>query len=353
MTTPTALPPRKLARQARLRYTTDEAEGIRRVRRGTGFAYEDAQGRRVSSPAKLARIRALSIPPAWTNVWICSEPRGHLQATGRDARGRKQYIYHQEWQIQTSRTKFTKLLAFGESLPKIRRQIARHLTLRKLTKTKVAAAVVALLDGTLLRVGSEEYVRSNGSYGLTTLRDRHVKIRGPQLRLRFLGKSGQEQEVEFQSPRIARIVRQCQDLPGQHLFQYRDDEGMLCRLESADVNRYLRSVAGRDFTAKDFRTWKATALVVERLSEQGAAALTTTAARRSVAAAIREAAGALGNTVTICRNYYVHPQIIELFLSGQLTSGGKSNGRPTGRLDAAEQLLLRLLRKLQRKPKSA
>jgi len=343
------LPPRQLARQARLRYSSDDDDGIRRVRRGQGFAYRDTR-RRVRSRETLARIRALGIPPAWTEVWICSHPRGHLQATGRDARSRKQYIYHAVWQAQASRTKFTKLRAFGESLPEIRRHVTRHLALKPLTRQKVAAAVVALLDESLVRVGNEEYVRSNGSYGLTTLRDRHAVIRGKNLRLRFLGKSRKEHEVELYSPRLARIVRQCQELPGQQLFQYRDSGGGLRQLESAEVNRYLRAVTGQPCTAKDFRTWKATALVLERLLEQDAAALTATEARRAVAAAIREAAKALGNTVTICRNYYVHPQITELFLRGRLAATcGSSRRRAGGRLDACERLLLRLLRKFEQK----
>ena len=344
-----ALPPRQLASQARLRYTSDDTEGIRRVRRGQGFAYYDAQERRVRSRETLARIRMLGIPPAWTDVWICSQPRGHLQATGRDARSRKQYIYHADWQVQASRTKFAKLRAFGESLPQIRRRVARHLALPRLTRQKVTAAVVALLDETLARVGNEEYVRSNGSYGLTTLRDRHAKIRGKNLRLRFLGKSNKETEVELNSPRLARIVQLCQDLPGQQLFQYREDDGSLCHLESADINRYLRAITGRPFTAKDFRTWKATALVLERLREQDASALTATEARRAVAKAIRDTAQALGNTVTICRNYYVHPQITELFLRGRLAAAcGSMKLRAGNRLDASERQLLRLLRKFER-----
>jgi DNA topoisomerase I len=350
MATLTVPLPRQLARQARLRYTSDVTEGISRARRGGGFVYQDTAGRRIRDRQTLARIRGLGIPPAWTNVWICEHARGHLQATGRDARGRKQYIYHQDWHAQTSRTKFTKLRAFGESLSVIRRQVRRHLAEPRLTRLKVLAAVVSLLDETLVRVGNEEYVRANGSFGLTTLRDRHARINGSQLRLQFLGKSGQAHEIELHNPRVARIVRQCQELPGQQLFQYRDDEGGLRRLESADVNRYLRKLTGHPFTAKDFRTWKASTLVLERLRDQSAAALTVQDARRAVAAAVREAAAALGNTMTICRNYYVHPQITELFQAGQLGAYcGRSSTKAGGRLSASEHLLLRILRKIERK----
>jgi DNA topoisomerase I len=346
----TVPPPRQLARQARLRYTSDEEEGISRVRRGTGFIYKNGGGTLVRSREQLARIRALGIPPAWTNVWICSHPRGHLQATGRDVRGRKQYIYHPDWNRQASRTKFTKLRAFGEALPAIRRQVRRHLAEPRLTRLKVLAAIVELLDDTLVRVGNEEYVRSNGSFGLTTLRDRHAKINGSHLKLQFLGKSGQSHEIELQNPRIARIVRQCQELPGQQLFQYRDEDGALHRVESADVNRYLRRITGQPFTAKDFRTWRATARVLERLHDQSAAALTVREARRAVAVAIREAATALGNTVTICRNYYVHPRITELFEAGRLSAYcGSASVRAGGRLSGAERLLLKVLRKMERK----
>jgi len=326
-------------------------EGIHRVARGHAVTYVDSQGRQIRAASQLARIRSLRIPPAWTNVWICDDTRGHIQATGRDARGRKQYIYHQDWQAHTSRTKFSKLRAFGEALPRLRQQVTRHLALPGLPRQKVVAAVIALLDGTLVRVGNEEYARANGSYGLTTLRNRHAQIHGPVVHLKFQGKSGKLRQVDFYDRRVARIVRACQELPGQQLFQYSDDEGQLHRLESADVNRYLRAAAtGQPFSAKDFRTWKATAMVLARLHKSPAPSIT--AARRAVAQALHETAFALGNTVTVCRKYYVHPQLVELFLEGQLAAAcGRTAPRGGGRLQAYERLLLRLLRRLEHKGK--
>jgi DNA topoisomerase-1 len=342
-------PPRELARRARLRYTCDEDGGIHRVTRGRATIYQDEQGRAVRDPAQLARIAALRIPPAWSDVWICSDPRGHLQATGRDARGRKQYLYHEAWHARTSQTKFNKLRAFGESLPRIRQRVSRHLALPGLPRQKVVAAIIALLDGTLIRVGNEEYARANGSYGLTTLRNRHAEIHGPVVHLQFKGKSGKFRNVDFSNRRVARIVRQCQELPGQRLFQFTDDTGRLHRLESADVNRYLQSVTGRAFTAKDFRTWKASALVLEQLLKASAEPLAITAARHAVVQAYRQAAETLGNTMTVCRKYYVHPQIIELFLAGKLVAAcGRASPRPHPRQSASERLLLALLNRLER-----
>ena len=338
-------PPQELARRARLRYTCDEDNGIRRVIRGRAHVYIDHRGKRVCHAAELARIRALGIPPAWTDVWICASARGHLQATGRDVRGRKQYLYHPDWQAHASRTKFRRLASFGRALPQLRRQVRRHLRLPGLPQEKVVAAVIALLDGTLIRVGNEEYARSNGSYGLTTLRDRHADINGQVIHLSFKAKSGKLRQVDFYDRQLARIVRQCQDLPGQQLFQYRDDAGRLRRVESADVNRYLQRLTGHAFTAKDFRTWKATVLVLERLSKASAEPLSLTETRRHIMAAFREAADALGNTVAICRKYYVHPGIIELFEAGRLRAAcGRVDVRPTRGLELHERILLRLLR---------
>jgi DNA topoisomerase-1 len=351
-------PARELARRAHLHYSCDDGQGIHRVKKGRGFAYLDSAGRVVRDARELARIAALGIPPAWTDVWICTDNRGHLQATGRDARGRKQYVYHEAWSARSNSTKFEKLRLFGEALPHLRQQVSRHLALPKLTRKKVIAAVIALLDRTLVRVGNEEYARANGSYGLTTLRDRHARIQGPVLRLQFQAKSGKLRNIEFRDRRIARIVRQCQDLPGQQLFQYSDDAGVLRRLESADVNRYLPAVTGRAFTAKDFRTWKASALLLEALCEVSEVPSSPTEARRIVARALRQTAEALGNTVTVCRKYYVHPQIIELFLAGELDQAcGGALRRAGGGLDAYEKLLLRLLNRLEhqrsRKPARA
>lgn len=339
-------PPKELARRARLRYTCDEDHGIRRVVRGRGVVYVNGSGRVLREAQQLARIRALGIPPAWTDVWICSHTRGHLQATGRDIRGRKQYIYHPDWQSHTSRTKFGKLAAFGQALADLRKEVRRHLRLPGLPRQKVVAAVVALLDGTLIRVGNEEYARANGSYGLTTLRDQHARIRGQVIHLSFKAKSGKLRQLDFYDPQLARIVRQCQDLPGQHLFQYRDDAGKLRRVESSDVNRYLQKVTGHAFSAKDFRTWKATVLMLERLSQGAVEPLSITETRRHVMAAYREAAEALGNTVTVCRKYYVHPYIVELFEAGRLRAAcGRTDLRSRGGLQLYEKILLRILRR--------
>jgi DNA topoisomerase-1 len=342
-------PPRVLARRARLRYTCDEDHGFYRVRRGRHFVYLNHHGRKLTDPRQLERIRLLAIPPAWTEVWICADARGHLQATGRDAKGRKQFVYHQDWQDHTSQTKFIKLRAFGDALPHIRRRIKRDLAQRRLSQQKVTAAVVELLDQTCVRVGNEEYAKANGSYGLTTLRDQHALIQGPRVLLRFQGKSGKLHQVEFRDRRVARIVQQCQDLPGQHLFQYHDEQGGLHRLESADVNRYLRSITGNAFTAKDFRTWKATAMVLKRLIETPPPE-SAGAANRLAKAAIREAAEELGNTVTVCRKYYVDPRVVQLFVDGKLADYcGPALPRAGFGLEAHERLLLKLLERLERR----
>ena len=340
-------PPRELARRARLRYTSDVDAGFRRVIRGRAVRYLDPHGKVLRDARQLDRIRTLGIPPAWTDVWICCHSRGHLQATGRDARGRKQYVYHADWQSHSSRTKFRKLAAFGRALPKLRLLVRRHLALPGLPREKVIAAVIALLDGTLIRVGNEEYARTNGSYGLTTLRDHHAEIDGQVIHLRFKGKSGKLRELDFYDRQLARIVRQCQDLPGQQLFQYVDDGGQLRRVESADVNRYLQHATGEAFSAKDFRTWKATALVLERLSKAAVEPLTITETRRHIMAAYREAAEALGNTVTVCKKYYVHPEIIAIFERGQLKAAcGRIDARQRTGLELYERILLRILGRL-------
>lgn len=339
--------PKVLARRARLRYTSDESEGICRVRRGKSTSYLNGSGKAVPQ-RQLRRIEALGIPPAWTDVWICGDARGHLQATGRDARGRKQYIYHGDWHIHTSRTKFEKLAAFGLALKDLRRQVRIHLRQRGLPRQKVTATVVALLDGTLIRVGNEEYARANGSYGLTTLRDQHAQIDQQVIRLRFKAKSGKLRQLDFFDPQLARIVRQCQDLPGQRLFQYCDDDGQLHRLESADVNSYLKQLTGQPFTAKDFRTWKATVLVLQRLSNAAAEPVSKTESQRLIRTAFREAADALGNTVTICRKYYVHPHVVKLFQQGRLHAAcGRAPARPRSGLELHEHMLLRVLSRSQ------
>lgn len=309
--------PLESARAAGLRYVTDDEPGIRRRKRGKGFTYLDPQGGAVKDEKTLERIRKLAIPPAWTDVWICPRPNGHLQATGRDARGRKQYRYHANWREVRDETKFGRMIAFGEALPKIRERIDADMSLRGLGREKVLATVVKLLETTLIRVGNKEYARQNNSFGLTTLRDQHVDVEGSTLRFEFRGKSGKEHSVEVQDRRLARIVKQCRDVPGQKLFQYLDGNGERQSVSSEDVNAYLRETTGEDFTAKDFRTWGGTVLALSALLEVGACE-SEREANRAVVEAVKRVSGQLGNRPAICRKYYVHPVVIQSFLEGTL-----------------------------------
>jgi DNA topoisomerase-1 len=329
---------------AQLTYVDDRWPGWTRVRRGRGFAYLDEHGAPIGDAAALRRIRRLAIPPAYTQVWICPSPHGHIQATARDARGRKQYRYHELWQALRNADKFDRMREFGEVLPRIRRTVRRDLGLRGLPRDKVLATVVRLLDTTYLRVGNDEYARANGSYGLTTLRDRHAAIRGGTLRLSFRGKSGVHQQVELDDPQVARIVRQSQDLPGQELFQFLDEDGERRPIGSADVNDYLRRVSGGDFTAKDFRTWHASALTLERLHPCEAGS--PTEARRLIKGVIAEVAEALGHTQTVCRKSYVHPRVLGHFLEGRLQAVCQARSAGAGArsgLRLAERQLMALL----------
>lgn len=342
-------PTPQVLRRVRLQYYADDRPGIQRLSVGRRLTYLDARGKELTDPRQLDRIERLVIPPAWTDVWICPRANGHLQATGRDAKGRKQYLYHVRWQELSNRTKFKRLRHFGESLPALRRRITRELKQPGLPHSKVVAAVIALLDRTMIRVGNEEYARANGSYGLTTLRNRHVQVRGSQLRFRFQGKSGKAHEIDLEDRRLAKIVRRCQELPGQELFQYLDDEGKPRSIGSDDINTFLRATMGKSFTAKDFRTWKATALVFSALRSQDEMPASPTAGKRVVNQAIRDVARLLGNTVTVCRSYYVHPEITSRFLDGKLELGCAKNGNSRGAgLNACERQLLRILRGLER-----
>jgi DNA topoisomerase-1 len=305
------------AGRAGLRYVSDDEPGLRRVTRGKGFAYLDAKGRAVRDHDTRARVRRLAIPPAWTDVWISADPDGHLQATGRDARGRKQYRYHPDFTRARDETKYHRLLEFARALPEIRRRVALDMGRRGLPYEKVVATVVHLLDSTLIRVGNTDYARRNGSFGLTTLRDRHVKVEGGALRFAFTGKSGKMWQLKVSDRRVARIVKSCQDLPGQHLFQYLDEDGERRAVGSADVNAWLRDVSGREITAKDFRTWAGTVLAALALSEFEAVDRAVTA-KANVREAIERVARRLGNTPTICRKCYVHPEILDGYLDGAL-----------------------------------
>lgn len=327
--------------KARLRVWSADCPGIRRERRGDDFEYRDCDGKLVADATTLARIRALAIPPAWEDVVICPDERGHLQATGRDARGRKQYRYHPAFRARRDGTKYGKVAAFGEALPRVRARVEADLARRGLPRDKVLAAVVKLLDRTHLRVGNAEYVKANGSFGLSTLLDRHVAFTGAKLRLRFRGKSGVRHERVISDRALARVVRACRDLPGQDLFQYHcragGGRGRAKPIGSADVNEYIRKAAGAEFTAKDFRTWAGTVEASAKLAALEKPA-TRTAAERAVCAVIREVAGVLGNTPAVCRKSYVHPAVLEAFARGAFPKS-----RPRGRLSADETRVLKLL----------
>jgi DNA topoisomerase-1 len=337
------------ARAAGLRYVSDSAPGIARKRRGRSFAYVAPGGAPLRDPAELARIRALAVPPAWTNVWICPDARGHVQATGRDARGRKQYRYHAKYRTVRERAKFGRMIEFGAALPKIRKRVAADLRREGLPKEKVLATVVRLLDTTFIRIGNGEYAKDNGSFGLTTLRARHVAFNANGMRFEFKGKSGKVHVVDVHDKRLARIVRNCRNLPGQELFQYFDETGARRAVDSSDVNDYIREVSGSDFTAKDFRTWAGTVLGACALREIGPAA-SQTAAKRNAARAIEAVSHMLGNTPAVCRASYVHPAVLDAYAAGTVLEAnapraarGSANG-----LRADERAVLAMLRRLQR-----
>ncbi len=314
---PTPDDPREAAQAAGLVYVSDEDRGIRRERKGDAFLYYKPNGNRVDDEATLERIRKLAIPPAYEDVWICPRANGHLQATGRDARGRKQYRYHPQFREARESNKYEHMMEFARALPAIRAKLAEHMALRGLPRERVLATVVHLLETTLIRVGNDDYARENKSYGLTTLRTPHVKVEGSELRFQFKGKSGKTWRLQVKDRRIAKIVRACQDLPGQRLFQYQDDEGEVCEVTSADVNAYLREITGRDVTAKDFRTWAGTVMAALALQEFEAFDSQATQ-KKNLKAAIERVAARLGNTPTICRKCYVHPEVLNAYTEGAL-----------------------------------
>lgn len=305
------------AEEAGLRFVSDQSKGIGRSKPKKLWRYTKADGTIVKDNTTLDRIRLLAIPPAWTDVWISPAANGHIQATGRDAKGRKQYIYHADWTATRDQAKYHRLLEFAKILPRIRRAVRRDIGQRGLGREKVLATVVQLLETTLIRVGNQEYARNNQSFGLSTLQDKHVSFSGSDVRFKFRGKTGKEWRLKITDRRVARIVKSCQELPGQHLFQYEDDEGEVRQVTSSDVNDYLRSVAKADVTAKDFRTWAGTVLAAMALKEFDAVD-SDAAAKRNVKAAIVAVATRLGNTPTICRKCYVHPEVLECYLEGNL-----------------------------------
>jgi len=308
--------PVESAVSAGLKYVTDQKPGIQRKRQGRGFTYIDAKGRRLEA-ADRQRFDALAVPPAWTDVWICPDPNGHLQATGRDEKGRKQFIYHPRWQEVRNQTKFNRLPAFGELLPVIRTRTDQDLKAAGLPRHKVLAAMVQLLEMTLIRVGNQEYAHKNDAYGLTTLQDDHIEVNGSKLHFEFTGKSGKQQSVDLRDRKLARIVQQCKELPGYELFQYVDENDEHQVLDSGDVNAYLREITGEDITAKYFRTWGGTLHAFRALVEVGPAE-TATEIKRNITAAVKHTARQLHNTTTICRQYYIHPGLFEAYQSGEL-----------------------------------
>jgi DNA topoisomerase-1 len=336
------------ARKAGLIYTMDDKPGFRRQGRAAAFRFVDARGKPLKSKAHLARIRSLVIPPAWTDVWISPNPRGHLQATGRDARGRKQYRYHPKWREVRDGDKYGRLIDFGRALPKIRRRTDADLRRAGLPREKVLAAVVKLLEKTFIRVGNDEYAQDNKSFGLTTMRDRHVTVSGSRVRFIFRGKSGIEHELGLDDRRLAKIVRQCRDLPGQELFQFRNAEGVVTDIGSADVNAYLQEVTGEEFTSKDFRTWAGTVLAAtllrdfERFDSEALA-------RKNIVSAIDQVAKQLGNTRAVCRKCYVHPAVIDAYLDGSMLQTASPRAsravRAVGKMTESEAAVLGLLQR--------
>ena len=344
----------KSAKAAGLRYATGSKPGISRHRRGKTLIFRDPQGRVIRDPKTLARVRALVLPPAWTNVWISPDPRSHLQATGQDAAGRKQYRYHKDWTAERDSNKYYRMLAFAEALPLIRKRARRDMMGPVCCRPRVLATVVELLAKTYIRIGNEEYARKHQSRGLTTLQDRHVKVRGRRISFAFRGKSGVFQEIVLEEPRLAKAVQQCQDLPGQTLFQYRDDNRRLRALSSSDINRYLREVSGGPFTAKDFRTWAGTLTAAEAFDELPPAS-SKTAGNKAIVEVVDKVAKALGNTRSVCRKCYIHPAVFDAYLSGvTLSQMRASRAQRTAGLTVAEARLVALLqRRADRKAKAA
>jgi DNA topoisomerase I len=333
---------RTAALRAGLHHVSDDEPGFSRLRRGSSFSYRDAKGRQVRDPRTIDRIRGLVIPPAWTDVWICARPDGHLQATGRDARGRKQHRYHPKWTSARNGSKYDTMIDFAAALPAIRKRVRADLRNPVLTRDHLLATVVTLLEKTLIRIGNEEYARANHSFGLTTLRDDHVQIKGRSLTFHFRAKSGIMQTIEIEDAPLARIVKQCRALPGKTLFQYLDEDGERQCIDSAAVNKYLREITGRSFTAKNFRTWAATVRAAIAMCDLPRAT-SEAAFKRQVVAAIDRVASDLGNTRAVCRKCYIHPGVLEAYRSG-ITIGGAKAGLRREHFSAEEAAVLALLK---------
>ena len=339
--------PVEVAEEAGLRYVSDEQPGYTRKAKGDDFEYFDTDGKKIRDETRLLRIKRIGVPPAYKNVWICPSANGHIQATGRDARGRKQYRYHERWREVRDENKYDRMIVFGKALPKIRRRVNRDLKRRGLPREKVLATVVQLLERTFIRVGNEEYAKENKSFGLTTLRNRHVDATATKLKFTFRGKSGKDHEVDVTDRRLAKIIRQLQDLPGQEVFKYLNDRDEPRKVTSEDVNEYLREITGEDFTAKDFRTWAGTVLAAMALNAQEAFE-NKSQARKNIKDAISAVAKILGNTPAICRKCYVHPAVLETYLDGATIEGLKQKTEETlerkrGDLKSQEAAVMKFL----------
>jgi len=341
--------PVQSAKDAGLRYSSDSRPGIRRIRCGKGFRYQRPDGAAVKDAETLARIKSLVIPPAWKDVWICPDPRGHMQATGRDAKGRKQTRYHPKWREVRDETKYERMLAFGAALPAIREQVERDLALPDMPRRKVLATVVRLMETTLIRVGNQEYARENHSFGLTTMRNRHVSVDGSTITFNFQGKSGIKHTVDLTDRRLARIVRRCQDIPGYELFQYEDSEGHHS-IDSTDVNEYLHEIGGQEFTAKDFRTWAGTVLTCSELLKLEPFD-SETQAKKNIVETINSVASLLGNTRAVCRKCYVHPAVLECYLQGAMAKqflNGHQHAPAPAAMACGERAVMRLLKRTEK-----
>ena len=344
------------AKEAGLRYVSDESPGIQRISSGKGFAYIAPSGKRITDGETIARIKSLAIPPAYRDVWICPDPNGHIQAVGRDARGRKQYRYHARWREVRDANKYDKMIAFAKALPKIRARTNRDLKKRGLPREKVLATVIQLMEKTLIRVGNDEYARQNDSYGLTTLRDKHAKVTASKVHFQFKGKHGIAHEIKLDDPHLAKVVRDCQDLPGYELFQYVDDaDGVVRDIGSADVNEYLREIAGDEFTAKDFRTWAGTVLASQALQAIKESFTSQAQAKRNIVAAVEKVSQRLGNTKAVCRKCYIHPAVLNAYLDGSLVETLKQRAadmaRSIRKLRPEEAAVLGLLQRKLAKSK--
>lgn len=330
----------KSAEAAGLQYVSDSTPGMRRKGAGTGFFYLDSQGRRITDVSVIARIKKLAIPPAWTNVWICASPFGHIQATGRDAKQRKQYRYHPRYRKIRDETKFERILAFSKVFPKVRDQVEGDLSLPGVPRRRILATVVRLLETTLIRIGNDEYARDNKSYGLTTLRDRHAEVEGWKVRFDFRGKSGVEHAVSITDRRLARIIQRCQDIPGEELFQYLDEDGRRQSVDSDDVNDYIAEITGSNFTAKDFRTWAGTVLAAATLRNLGVAD-SEKKTKANILAALDAVADQLGNTRAVCRHYYVHPRVLDCYRDGRVIAAPRPSKKHRRHRNGARAALRR------------